>query len=152
MIGTRRSIRAALAAIATVFCVLGPLAVPSAAASGSGTPVSLGTGDDQAAITVHVGDTINVRLRPDGQFHFSAPTSSDEAVLHRQGGGGGRGHGHHHKVTEGRASFNALAAGTATLEAFGTIRCTKSHKICPAERTGADRLIARRWHVDVTVE
>lgn len=133
-----------------------PMASPSAAASGSGSPVSLGTGDDGASITVHVGDKINVRLAPDGVFHFATPTSSDESVLQRHGGGsggggGGHGHHHHHKATEGRASFVAVAAGTATLESFGSIQC-KHHHVCPAEVLAPAQLLARRWHVDVTVE
>lgn len=156
MIGTGRTIRTALAGIALSVAALAPmvpLASPSAADSGSGTPISLGTGDDQAAITVHVGDVIDVRLQPEGPFHFATPTSTDDTVLRRQGGGGnGRGRGHHHRITNGRASFIAVAAGTASIESFGSVQCTKTHKICPAERTGPDRLLARRWHVDVTVE
>jgi len=152
--GTRRSFRAVLAGVALAGLALLPLASASsaAAAAGSGTPVSLGTGDDGDAITVHVGDTINVRLQPEGIFHFVTPTSSDVTVLRRQGGGRGRGRGHHHSVTNGRASFIAVAPGVASLESFGSAQCTKTHKICPAERTGPDRLLARRWHVDVTVE
>ena len=157
MIRTRRSFRAVLAAVAIAGAALLPLASPAAAASGSGNPVSLGTGDDGAAITVHVGDTINVHLQPDGLFHFAPPASSDDTVLHRQGGGGGsggRGHGHrrhHHKITEAHASFVAVAAGTASLESFGSIACPH-HRICPAEAVGVAPIVARRWHVDVTVE
>jgi hypothetical protein len=157
VIGTRRSVRAVLAAAAVVGAVLVQLASPSVAASGSGSPASLGTGDDGTSITVHVGDTINVRLQPDGLFHFATPTSSDDTVLHRQGGGGGgrghrHGHGHHHhKVTEGRTSFIAVAAGTAGLESFGSIACAH-HRLCPAEVGGVAPIVARRWHVDVVVQ
>jgi hypothetical protein len=151
--GTRRPFLACLAAVAIAGAALVPLAAPSAAASGSGSPVSLGTGDDGAAITVHAGDTINVRLRPDGPFRFSTPTSSDDTVLHRQGGGpgGGPAHGHHHKVTDGRASFAAVSAGRAGVDAIGTIAC-QGHHVCPAGTAGVAPILARRWHVDVTVE
>lgn len=126
-----------------------PAASASAAGSG-GKAIKLGTGDDQSAITVHVGDVINVRLKPDANFHFVTPTSSDESVLRQQGSGAAN--GHHHKVDNGHATFVARSTGTATLESFGTIGC-KGHRVCPAERGGGPaRLLARRWHVDVTVE
>ena len=142
-----------MAGIVLAAAALLPAASAWAAGSG-GQALKLGTADDQSAVTVHVGDTINVSLAPDGLFHFSTPTSSDDTVVRRQGGGGhghGHGHGHHHKITEGRASFVAVSAGTASLEAIGSIQCPHHH-ICPAEAGSATPVVARRWHVDVTVE
>lgn len=122
----------------------------AATAAPAGLAVNLGTGDDQAAITVHVGDTINVNLKPDGQWRFSIPESSDATVLRRVDV---KPHGrrHHHKVTGSRSSFRATAAGEATLEAFGSLYCNKGH-VCPALAVAPTPLIARLWRVDVTVE
>ena len=143
MTGRRHLVRTVVVGVALLYCT-----APAAAADAAGAATRLGTGDDGAVITVHVGDTISVHLAPDGQFHFSTPTSSDDTVLRRQGG---RGHHRHHGVTGGQATFVAVAAGTASLEAFGTIQC-HGHHVCPAERGEPTRLLARRWHVDVTVE
>lgn len=144
--------------IALLVGVLGALGVPlpavAAHADTAAVVVHLATADDQTSITVHVGDTIDVRLKPDGQWRWSSPTSSDDAILHRVSGGaaGGPGHRHHHRATEAHATFRALSTGQAALDAFGSLFCRHGH-VCPtiAGGPGPSPLLARLWHVDVAV-
>ena len=91
-------------------------ATPTPAPSASAAPVAhLANGDKGGTTRVPVGATVDVTLTPDPGYHYSAPASSDQAVLRQATS----------SVSPGAVSaeFRALQAGTSVLTAVEDPNC-----------------------------
>lgn len=91
--------------------------------------------DAGSTVHVHIGDQINVQLGP----AFHQPVSSNSAVVQRASASGGYGTGQ-----DARATFTALAKGTADLSSYDDYACLHTTPRCA--------IAQREWIVHVVVD